>query len=146
MKRSPFALQATAIGLVFAVACVAGSLFSSVPAGAQITVHVDIGNAPPPPRFVFRSRPHETYIASQRVYVVDDPRVGDNDCFRYGGDYWLFRDGYWYRARSWRSPFVVVQPRYVPTAFYQVPPAHWKHAPADLRVSRDAVTTGRRGR
>jgi hypothetical protein len=65
-----------------------------------------------------------------RVYVVDDPGFGDNDCFRYGGYYWVFREGYWYRSPSWRRRFVVVQPRYVPAVFYQVPPKHWKHRPS----------------
>ena len=64
------------------------------------------------------------------VYVVDDPGVGDNDCFRYGGYYWVFRDGYWYRAASWRGPFLVIHPRYVPALFYREPAPRWKHRPS----------------
>jgi len=117
-------------GCTFAAAILAGFLFTSVPARADVDVRIDIGNAPPAPHFVFHARPHEQFIPDRRVYVVDDPGVGDNDCFRYGGYYWVFRDGYWYRARSWRGRFVVVHPRYVPTAFYQVEPTHWKHHPS----------------
>jgi hypothetical protein len=130
MKRSRLVPYATAIGCAFAAAILAGLLFISVPARADISVRIDIGNAPPAPHFVLRARPHEQFIPDRRVYVVDDPGFGDNDCFRYGGYYWVFRDGYWYRARSWRSRFVVVHPRHVPAVFYQVPPTHWKHHPS----------------
>ena len=130
MKRSCLVPYGTAIGCAFAAAILAGFLFTSVPARADIDVRIDISNAPPAPHFVFRARPHEQFVRGQRIYVVDDPGVGDYDCFRYGGYYWVFREGYWYRSPSWRGRFVVVHPRYVPTVFYQVPPAHWKHRPS----------------
>lgn len=130
MKRRWFFPHATAVGCAFAAAIVAGVLFTSVPARADISVRIDIGNAPPAPHFGFSARPHERYLPGQRIYVVDDRRLGDNDCFRYGGYYWVFREGYWYRASSWRGRFVVIQPRYVPSVFYRVPPAHWKHRPS----------------
>ncbi len=129
MRRSCILPYATAIGGAFAAAILAGVLFTSVPARADIEVRIDIGNAPPPPQFVLRARPHEQRYPGERVYVVDDPGFGDNDCFRYGGYYWVFRDGYWYRSPSWRSRFVVVHPSHVPTVFYQVPPTRWKHHP-----------------
>ena len=130
MKRSCLVPYATAIGCAFAAAIVAGVLLTSVPARADISVRVDIGSAPPAPHFVFRARPHEQYFPEQRVYIVDDPGIGDYDCFRYGGYYWVFRDGYWYRSAGWRGRFVVVQPRYVPAVFYRVPPTRWKHHPS----------------
>jgi hypothetical protein len=76
---------------------------------------------------VFRARPREVYVPSDQVYVVTDPAVGDYDVFRYGGAYWVFEDGYWYRGPSYRGPFVVIQPRAVPVALYRVPRAQWKH-------------------
>ncbi|HTM57291.1 MAG TPA: hypothetical protein VL123_02625 [Candidatus Udaeobacter sp.] len=97
------------------------------PARSDVAVHIDIGNAPPPPRVVFRSEPHVVYVPEDRVYVVDDPYAGDNDYFRYGPYWYEFNAGYWYRASSWRGPFRVVEPRYVPAAIYRVPPGHWKH-------------------
>ena len=96
-------------------------------AHSDVAVHIDIGNAPPPPRIVFRSEPHVVYVPEERVYVVDDPYAADNDYFRYGPYWYAFNDGYWYRARTWRGPFVVVRPRYVPAAIYRVPPGRWKH-------------------
>ena len=130
MKRSCHVPYATAIGCAFATAVLAGFLFTSVPARADIDVRIDISNAPPAPHIYFRARPQERFIPEERVYVVDDPVVGDYDCFRYGGFYWVFREGYWYRSSSWRGRFVVVHPRYVPTVFYQVPPTRWKHHPS----------------
>ena len=130
MKDNRFVPHATAIGWAFAAAILAGVLFTVAPARADIDVQINIGNAPPAPHFVFRARPHEQFLPGQRIYVVDDPSVGDYDCFRYGGYYWVFREGYWYRSASWRRRFVVVHPRYVPAVFYRVPPTRWKHHPS----------------
>ena len=130
MKRSCLVPHATAIGCAFAAAILAGILFASVPARAGIDVRINIGNAPPAPSIMFRMRPHERFYQRERVYIVDDPGIGDYDCFRYGGYYWVFSDGYWYRSPSWRGRFVVVHPRYVPTVFYRLPPSRWKHRPS----------------
>lgn len=123
--------SATAVAcLTVALALLCG-LVTTSPAHAEtgISVHVNIGDAPPSPEIVFYSRPHEIYVPETHVYVVDDPHVGDNDCFRYQGYYWVFRGGYWYRASHWRGPFAVVHPKYVPAAIYRVPNEHWKHHP-----------------
>ena len=130
MKRSCLVPYAATIGGVFAAAILAGVLFTVAPARADIDVQINIGNAPPAPHFVFRARPHERLFPGERVYVVDDPGVGDYDCFRHGGYYWVFREGYWYRSANWRGRFVVVHPRHVPTVFYQLPPTRWKHHPS----------------
>jgi hypothetical protein len=114
-----------------ALLAVAGvALLGLVPvrsARAEVTVHVDISNAPPATRIVFQSEPHVVYVPEDRVYVVNDPVVRDYDCFHYGPYWYAFSDGYWYRAHGWRGPFVAVHPRYVPTAIYRVPPGHWRH-------------------
>jgi hypothetical protein len=143
MEYQRFVMRATAVGCAFAAAMLAGIPFSSVPARADIEVRIDIGNAPPAPHIVFRARPREFYAPEERVYVVDDPDVGDNDCFRYGGKYWVFSDGYWYRASRWRGPFVIVEPRRVPAVFYRVPATRWKHRPVGPPEFGDR---GRRGR
>lgn len=129
MKGNCFVPQARAVGCALAAAILAGVLFAGVPARAGIDVRISIGDAPPAPHFVFRARPRERYLSEERIYVVDDPGFGDNDCFRYGGFYWVFREGYWYRSASWRRPFVVVHPRYVPAVFYRLPSTRWKHHP-----------------
>jgi hypothetical protein len=127
MKPLGFARHILAVTGMLALA---GLPLAATPAHAGIDVRIDIGNAPPAPQLVFRAHPHEQFDADDHVWVVDDPAVGDNDCFRYGGYYWMFRDGYWYRAAHWRRRFVVVQPRYVPEVFYRMPERHWKHRPS----------------
>jgi hypothetical protein len=129
MKGNFLVPHASVIGGGFAAWILAGVLFAGVPARADIDVRISIGDAPPAPHFVFRARPQERLVPGERVYVVEDPGVGDNDCFRYGGYYWVFRDGYWYRSANWRRPFVVVHPRVVPAVFYRLPPTRWKHHP-----------------
>jgi hypothetical protein len=134
----------TRVTLVFAAIIAAGAfamLFPATPARADISVHIDFGNAPPPPRFVFMRAPRERRYAGEDFYVVDDPRMGDDDVFRAQGFYWVFRSGYWYRAPSWRGPFRACDPRFVPAAFYRQPPARWKHHPSGPPRYRD---TGQR--
>jgi hypothetical protein len=129
MTRECTVPHMVAWGGVFAAALLAAMLFTGAPACAEIDVHINIGSAPPAPSLVFHARPRERVYPGERVYVVDDDGVGDNDCFRYGGYYWLFREGYWYRSHSWRGRFVVVHPRYVPEVFYRMPAERWKHRP-----------------
>ncbi len=128
MRLSFRIARATAFACA-AVAAVLAVPLTGTPARADVDVRIDIGNAPPPPDFAFVARPHERIYPGERIYVVDDPRVGDADCFRYHGWYWVFRDGYWYRSRGWHGRFVVVHPRYVPSEFYRMPPERWKHHP-----------------
>jgi hypothetical protein len=113
--------------LVLAAGVALMGLASARAASADVHVQLQIGDAPPPPHVVFVREPHVVYVPEERVYVVDDPYAGDHDYFRYGTSWYVFTDGYWYRAASWRGPFFVVEPRYVPTAIYHVPPGHWKH-------------------
>ena len=129
MKRNRPVAPAVVIACGFATAILAGVLCTHAPARADVDVYIDIGSAPPAPHFVLHVRPHERFYPGERIYVVDDPAFGDYDCFRYGGYYWVFRDGYWYRSRGWRGRFSVIHPRYVPAVFYQLPPTHWKHHP-----------------
>jgi len=106
------------------------ALALAVPARAAVDVHIDIGNAPPAQRLVFRSPPRQVFEPTSHVYVVDDPALADYDCFRYGGFYWLFSNGYWYRSASWRGRFTVVAPQAVPAVIYRVPDRRWKHGAA----------------
>jgi hypothetical protein len=62
------------------------------------------------------------------VYVVNSDRY-DYDCFRYGVYWYAWSDGFWYRARTWRGPFIAVEPRVVPRAIINVPAKHWKRHP-----------------
>jgi hypothetical protein len=94
-------------------------------ASSSVGVSVQIGNAPPPPVVVFRQEPRLVVVPNSTVYVVQDDV--DYDVFRYGVFWYVFDDGYWYRARTYRGPFRVVSARYVPTAIVSVPPRWWRH-------------------
>ncbi len=86
-------------------------------------VGISGGSAPPP---VFRAEPRVVYVSD--VYVVDDDRC-DDDVFRSDNVWWRMRGGYWYRANTWRGPWVGVDVRRVPERVLVVPASHWKHHP-----------------
>jgi len=81
------------------------------------------GSAPP---VVFRTEPH--VIVVNDVQVVEDSRC-DDDVFRSDNMWWRLRGGYWYRAGSWRGPWIGVDVRRVPERVLVVPASHWKHYP-----------------
>jgi hypothetical protein len=97
-------------------------------ATTNLGISVNIGNAPPPPVVVVREEPHVVLVPGSTVYVVDDRRF-DYDYFRYGVYWYIYDDGWWYRARSYRGPYRAVEVRYVPRAIINVPARHWKHHP-----------------
>ena len=94
---------------------------AAAPAFARTNVGVSIliGNAPPPPRVVYVEEPRFDYIPEERVYVVDDEDL-PYDYFRYGTFFYIYNDGYWYRAHSYRGPFVAIRPEYVPRPIFSV--------------------------
>ena len=103
----------------------AGPLHAETQTWFGFQVGVSGGNAPPPP-VVFRSAPH--VILVNDVQVVDDSRC-DDDVFRSDNMWWRLRGGYWYRAASWRGPWLAVDVRRVPERVLVVPARHWKHYP-----------------
>ena len=84
------------------------------------------GGSPQPPPMVLLTEPH--YVMVNDVYVIDDDRCND-DVFRADNLWWRLRGGYWYRAASWRGPWVAVDVRRVPERVLVVPARHWKHHP-----------------
>jgi hypothetical protein len=122
----------------------------TVGAATEVSVQLGISSAPPPPTFVFQEEPRVVVVPRSTVYVVDDNRV-DFDCFRYGVYWYIYNDGYWYRARSHRGPFRAIEVRYVPSAVVGVPPRHWKRHPNGgppglARRDGDVVVVKERGR
>ncbi len=106
-------------GCAFAI-CLALPAF----AATDFHVRVNLGNAPPPPVVYVRHAPRTVWLPEQQVSVVSDPDF-DNDTFQVGGYWYVHRDNYWYRGRSWRGPFTVVDERYVPTRIAEVPANRW---------------------
>jgi hypothetical protein len=89
----------------------------------------EIHSAPAPPAIVFSRPPQMVTVPGTRVYVVDRYERPAYDYFRYGGSYYIYNDGYWYRAPRYDGPFVVVEERYVPRTIYRVPTSHWRNHP-----------------
>jgi len=87
--------------------------------------HVTVGDAPPPPQVVYTEPPPAVIIPRTRVYQVNN---SDYDVFRVGNIYYLSYNGYWYRARSYRGPWVAIDARRVPSSIYMVPASNWRHS------------------
>jgi hypothetical protein len=111
------------------IACVLLAVAVAGPVQAQtLRDKLGVGNAPPPPVVVYRDAPPIVVVPRTQVYVVRDTRC-NYDFFRYGVYWFIWNDGYWYRSRSYRGPFRVIEERYVPVAIWNVPSRHWRHHP-----------------
>ncbi|TMQ72922.1 MAG: hypothetical protein E6K80_01445 [Candidatus Eisenbacteria bacterium] len=97
-------------------------------AATSVGVSINIGNAPPPPAMVVREEPELVLVPNSSVYVCDDDRIG-YDTFRYGVYWYIYNDGYWYRAHRWGGPFRAIEVRYVPRPIWAVPERRWHHHP-----------------
>lgn len=73
----------------------------------------------------FRSEPDYVVVPGTQVYYIDD--YYDRDFYRYGAWYYMVDDGYWYRARSYRGPFIRIDYRSVPRQFTYVPTRYRRH-------------------
>ena len=89
-----------------------------------------VAGAPPAPTIRVAREPRLVRATDAMVYVVDDEAFTfDGDLFRYGQYWFAYRKGYWYRGRSHRGPYTLVEVRTVPRAIIGVPRALWKHHP-----------------
>ena len=87
-------------------------LFLSPTSGqAQVNIHIDLG-LPPVPRLV---------VIQPGIQVVEG--FGEEVFFN-SGWYWCRRPNGWYRSRSPRSQFVVVERRRVPAGLMRNPEGH----------------------
>lgn len=84
-------------------------------------VNVDIGiRLPSPPRLVI--------IPDTPVYYAPDVAA---NYFRYGKEYWVFKDAQWYVARQPRGPWSRVERERVPTPVLRVPVRYYRAAPQE---------------
>jgi len=97
-------------------------------AATSVDVRIGVGTPPPPPVVVVREEPHVVFVPGSSVYVVEDRRW-DYDTFRYGVYWYAYRGGFWYRARTWRGPYVTLAATRVPRAIINVPASHWRDHP-----------------
>jgi hypothetical protein len=113
---------------LLACCALAGVLLVTPARAASVTVN--LGNAPPAPTITVE--PRWTYVPEQRVYVVSNDLTGvDYDLFRVGNSYWIYSDGYWYRASNWSGPFIAVRQSTVPRQIFRVSSNayQWRHMP-----------------
>ena len=92
-----------------------------------------------PPRITFRTEPRMRLIPGTQVYVINRAYTNtDYDMFRYGNTTYLYSDGNWFAASSWRGPFVEIDDREVPRALRGVPRDEWRSYPSGwLRYNVD---------
>jgi hypothetical protein len=63
-------------------------------------------------------------VISPGVQVVQDV---NEEVFFHDGYYWCRRDDRWWRSRSHRAGWVMVEPRRVPPGLARIPPGQYKH-------------------
>ena len=93
----------------------------STPAMAQ-TVRIRL-DAPAPP--AVSVQPRWMWDAEERVYIANDPNI-DYDAFRYGQYYYIYNDGYWYRASGWNSRFDAIEDVSVPRVLFNLPESRYQ--------------------
>lgn len=109
-------------------AALATLAFATAPGPAQaasVGFSVRIGDPYRGAALHFRSEPDYVVIPGTQVYYVDD--YYDQDLYRYGSWWYMVDDGYWYRARSYRGPFIRIDYRSVPRQFTYVPTRYRRH-------------------
>lgn len=117
MKRLLMAAVAVAtVGLA--------SLPASSMAATSVGVDINIGDPYRGAALHFRSEPDVILVPDTRVYHVRDY---DYDVYRYGRYWYFIEDGRWYRARSYRGPFVYIHRASVPRAIVMVPAKYRRH-------------------
>jgi hypothetical protein len=95
------------------------TLAVSAQAATSASLQVTFGNAP-----------HWTGIRGTRVSEMRDSERPGYDMFRYGGSYYAYNNEHWYKSRTVRGNYAIVEDRNVPREFSKVPRAHWKSYPA----------------
>lgn len=85
---------------------------------ADAGISIRIGDKYQGTRLQFTTRPQMTVVPRSRVYYMRD---SDGDVYRYGRYYYGYDQGRWYRASTYRGPWIYVRGRTVPREIYSVP-------------------------
>jgi len=109
-------LSALSAGLLFAMG-------SATPASAATRVNVNLSLGEPP-RVYFARPPRTILIPDTQVYYVEDMDDYGYDMFQCDGFWYIDDAGYWFRAPSYRGPFVSVSYASVPSRVINVPSAY----------------------
>ena len=102
-------------------------LFSGQPlTQAQASVHVGV-NVPGGPSIFFSDRPDFVYLQD---YGYSVSYGAPYDVIYFGNDYFVFRDGDWFRSRDYRGPWMRIRS-------FELPPPIRHHRIEDIRRFRD---------
>ena len=124
MKRT---MMSVATALALAGLAVAASMPAPAETDTYFGFQTGVGNAPLPPRVVFREAPRmRTDPRSGVRFLADDPGY---DMFRYSSWYYISSNGYWYRSPGYRGPFRALDATRVPREVLDVPAEYWHHRP-----------------
>ena len=95
---------------------------------------VAVSSAPPPPTITLTTEPQWTLLSDRNVYVINEDAYS-YDMFRSGTDYYLYADGYWYRASAYNGPYVVVETTVVPQTIFDIDDKQyrWRRHPTGWR-------------
>jgi hypothetical protein len=124
MRGSVLGLPLAVLGLM-----VSGPAFAQASASGALAPGTKAHRAPSAPVVAFREPPRLVMVPGTTVYVVQDGVRMDHDLFRYGVYWYAYDDGFWFRARSYRGPFRMIEVKYVPRAVISVPAKHWRRHP-----------------
>ena len=119
------------------------SAFAIGPVAADTNLRIVVPGATV---YTFQEAPRWTVIPGTRVFAIQSDVRPDFDLFRHGSYYYAYRGGNWYRARSWNGRYVLVQERYLPAQFNQVPRSHWRAYPPgwEKRAEKKAAKNQRK--
>jgi hypothetical protein len=99
----------------------------ATPAFAQVNIRVDVAL----PTISFEVAP-PLVVVQPGVQVVED---FDDEVFFVDSWYWCRRDGRWFRTRSHRGGWVVVEDRAVPVTLVKLPPGQYRRwKPVKVKV------------
>jgi hypothetical protein len=110
MKRTVHAMLAAAV--------VAVTFAATAHAGTSVDFRISVGDRYRGATIEYRSEPDVVLVPRTKVYYV---REQDYDVYRYGRYWYFIEEGRWYRASSWRGPFIYVRTATVPRSVRGVP-------------------------
>jgi len=123
LHRRPTAATIVALTATTALAAVLLLFATPARAGVSADINIRLGDRPAPV-VVFEQEPEVVLVPRSRVYYVEHAGY---DLYRYGR-YWYVNDaGFWFRASSYRGPFVGIEFRHVPRSIVVVPDRYRRH-------------------
>lgn len=143
LRRAPLGALALVAGALFGVA----AAWAPASAAVSADINLHIGDRPAPV-VVFDREPDVVLVPRSHVYYVEHSGY---DLYRYGR-YWYINDsGFWFRASSYRGPFVSIAVGRVPRPIVVVPAQYRRHPvhphggpPGQMKKARVVESDGRR--